>query len=159
MCRRQPGDLIGLLEQEFSVLALPNCSLVSTTSPDGVSLKNRDLYAAWLGCSQEDDVLDVLRVLRQAGINKPNWLIVDHYGLDSDWEVPILDAFSGEQKTKLLVIDDLADRSHHADCLLDQNFSVRLQRNAIRTFSQSIVISYLDLIVLFLVRSMQTCIN
>ena len=46
LCRRQPGDLISLLEQEFPVLALPDQSLAPCEGLEG-----RELYGAWLGCS------------------------------------------------------------------------------------------------------------
>lgn len=41
-------------------------------------------------------------------------VIVDHYGLNADWENQLYG------KIPLLVIDDLADRSHQCDWLLDQ---------------------------------------
>lgn len=50
--------------------------------------------------------------------NQPpfDWLIVDHYGLDARWE-----ARMRRHAKQILVIDDLADRSHDCDWLLDQN--------------------------------------
>jgi UDP-2,4-diacetamido-2,4,6-trideoxy-beta-L-altropyranose hydrolase len=45
-----------------------------------------------------------------------DWLAVDHYALGSDWER----AQRGLAK-KILAIDDLADRRHDCDLLLDQN--------------------------------------
>lgn len=45
-----------------------------------------------------------------------NWLILDHYGLDAQWEMrmmPLVDAIG--------VIDDLANREHCCAMLLDQN--------------------------------------
>ncbi|WP_341279850.1 UDP-2,4-diacetamido-2,4,6-trideoxy-beta-L-altropyranose hydrolase [Paenibacillus sp. FSL H8-0537] len=48
----------------------------------------------------------------------PDWLIVDHYALDEQWEVSVK-----PHAGKLMVIDDLADRRHSADLLLDQNLS------------------------------------
>lgn len=47
----------------------------------------------------------------------PDWLVVDHYGLDAQWER----AFSS-MGIRILAIDDLADRTHDCDLLLDQNF-------------------------------------
>ncbi|GLH33447.1 UDP-2,4-diacetamido-2,4,6-trideoxy-beta-L-altropyranose hydrolase [Pseudomonas sp. BR1R-5] len=47
-----------------------------------------------------------------------DWLIVDHYALDARWEQAAR-AFA----RRIAVIDDLADRDHAADLLLDQNFS------------------------------------
>ena len=43
-----------------------------------------------------------------------DWLIVDHYGLDWQWETSIRDSVN-----RILVIDDLAERAHDCDVLLD----------------------------------------
>ena len=51
-----------------------------------------------------------------------DWVIVDHYSLDIDWEKKIIEGLSKSRKTKLLVIDDLANRKHQADILIDQNY-------------------------------------
>ena len=45
----------------------------------------------------------------------PHWLIVDHYGLDAEFEAQVR-----RHGSKILVLDDLADRRHDADLLLDQ---------------------------------------
>jgi len=49
---------------------------------------------------------------------KPNWLIVDHYCLDKEWEQK-----ARRNVAKIMVIDDLANREHHCDVLLDQNLN------------------------------------
>jgi UDP-2,4-diacetamido-2,4,6-trideoxy-beta-L-altropyranose hydrolase len=117
LCRRQSGDLISLLEKEFHVLHLPEHQLACC---DG--LAGRELYEAWLGCSQYQDADDCLKSLAQANISKVNWLVVDHYGLGAIWEEKLLSGLVGDIPTRLLAIDDLADRPHQADLLLDQNF-------------------------------------
>ena len=118
LCRCQPGDLVSLLEQEFSVLALPEQQLAPC---DG--LEGRELYGAWLGCSQDTDADQCLEALGQAGITSASWLVADHYGLDARWQAKLLAGLAcGAAAPKLLVIDDLADRHHQADLLLDQNF-------------------------------------
>jgi UDP-2,4-diacetamido-2,4,6-trideoxy-beta-L-altropyranose hydrolase len=122
LCRRHRGDLIGLLEQEFPVLALPELPLSATQAPEGAPLQCRQLYEAWLGCSQEHDAADCLQALALAGIRGASWLLVDHYGLDAAWETQLLAGLAGDAAPRLLVIDDLADRAHRADLLLDQNF-------------------------------------
>ena len=48
---------------------------------------------------------------------KTDWLIVDHYGLDIAWESAMR-----SYARQLMVIDDLANRQHDCDVLLDQNF-------------------------------------
>lgn len=118
LCRRQPGDLISLLEQEFPVMALLEQPLARC---DG--LQGRDLYDAWLGCTQEQDATQCLEVLAQVGITTASWIVVDHYGLDACWEAQLLAGLSCDSVSpQLLVVDDLADRSHEANLLLDQNF-------------------------------------
>jgi UDP-2,4-diacetamido-2,4,6-trideoxy-beta-L-altropyranose hydrolase len=117
ICRRQRGDLIALLEQEFPVLALPELPLAADEG-----LQGRQLYSAWLGCSQAQDAADCLQALVQADIRSASWLVVDHYGLDAVWETQLLAGLAADAAPRLLVIDDLADRPHQADLLLDQNF-------------------------------------
>ena len=118
ICRKQPGDLIHLLENEFSVLKLPEQSLL-----DCKGLQERQLYEAWLGCSQEQDAVDCLSALSQANMTKASWLVVDHYGLDAKWEVQLLRGMKNENSIpQLMAIDDLADRPHQANLLLDSNF-------------------------------------
>ena len=85
LCRRQPGDLIGLLEQEFPVLALPEQPLAACEGLEG-----RELYGAWLGCSQDTDAAQCLQALAEAGITSASWLVADHYGLDACWESQLL---------------------------------------------------------------------
>ena len=47
---------------------------------------------------------------------RADWLVVDHYGLERRWENEMR-----EHAGRLMVIDDLADRAHDCDLLLDQN--------------------------------------
>lgn len=76
--------------------------------------EKRLMYADWLGISQEADAHDTLQALSDTTWD---WLVVDHYALDAEWESRLR-----EVAGKILVIDDLADRQHDCDLLLDQNF-------------------------------------
>ncbi|OFX08803.1 MAG: UDP-2,4-diacetamido-2,4,6-trideoxy-beta-L-altropyranose hydrolase [Alphaproteobacteria bacterium RIFOXYD12_FULL_60_8] len=49
----------------------------------------------------------------ESAIVGADWLVVDHYGLDAAWEEKSRD------RARVLVIDDLADRPHSCDLLLD----------------------------------------
>lgn len=51
-----------------------------------------------------------------AGWEEVDWLVVDHYGLDAAWEQVLRPGVK-----RVLAIDDLADRRHDCDLLLDQN--------------------------------------
>jgi UDP-2,4-diacetamido-2,4,6-trideoxy-beta-L-altropyranose hydrolase len=66
-----------------------------------------------LGTSPTDDANETANALRNRSLD---WLIVDHYALDADWERAVL-----PPGARLMVIDDLANRPHVADLLLDQN--------------------------------------
>jgi len=71
-------------------------------------------HSAWLRASQDSDAADTLEAL--AGCSW-DWLVVDHYALDVRWERLLRPA-----ARHMLVVDDLADRQHACDLLLDQNF-------------------------------------
>ncbi|WP_417713917.1 UDP-2,4-diacetamido-2,4,6-trideoxy-beta-L-altropyranose hydrolase [Pseudophaeobacter arcticus] len=70
-------------------------------------------HAGWLGAAWSEDAAATRRVLDAEGAD---WLVMDHYALDREWQQAALTA-----GTRLLVVDDLADRPHMADILLDQN--------------------------------------
>lgn len=46
-----------------------------------------------------------------------DWVIDDHYGIGEVWE-----RAAASEGCRILAIDDLADRPHHCDLLLDQNY-------------------------------------
>jgi UDP-2,4-diacetamido-2,4,6-trideoxy-beta-L-altropyranose hydrolase len=52
-----------------------------------------------------------------------DWLVVDHYQLDARWE-----SRARSIAERIAVIDDLADRPHDADLLLDQNLTASSER-------------------------------
>jgi UDP-2,4-diacetamido-2,4,6-trideoxy-beta-L-altropyranose hydrolase len=58
-----------------------------------------------------------LRIDGNVAAQQADLLVVDHYGLDAGWEAGCRD-----WAKSILVIDDLADRRHDCDLLLDQTF-------------------------------------
>jgi UDP-2,4-diacetamido-2,4,6-trideoxy-beta-L-altropyranose hydrolase len=76
-------------------------------------------HASWLGTSQIRDAQSTLQALTDQSWD---WIIVDHYALDERWE-----SLVRESCKKLMVIDDLADRKHDCDVLLDQNYYSDMQ--------------------------------
>jgi UDP-2,4-diacetamido-2,4,6-trideoxy-beta-L-altropyranose hydrolase len=112
VCREHPGNLNDLLRQKgMLVTALPAQSLSESADDD---------YAAWLGETQAVDAGQTVAALK--GV-KPDWLVVDHYSIDVEWE-RLLSSHIGQ----LMVIDDLANRQHDCDVLLDQNYSVEREK-------------------------------
>jgi UDP-2,4-diacetamido-2,4,6-trideoxy-beta-L-altropyranose hydrolase len=71
-------------------------------------------HSNWLEVSQAQDAKDTVNAL---AAQKWDWLIVDHYALDARWEFAVRSI-----ARKILSIDDLADREHDCDALLDQNY-------------------------------------
>lgn len=71
-------------------------------------------HAGWLPGGQVTDAASCLAAL--AGMAQADWLVADHYALDHRWE-----ALLRPTAARLMVIDDLADRNHDCDLLLDQN--------------------------------------
>lgn len=69
-------------------------------------------YESWLGGSQTEDAVDTIAAMG----TRVNLLIVDHYALDYEWETLLR-----PHVNSIFVIDDLANRHHSCDFLLDAN--------------------------------------
>lgn len=110
LCRDHPGHLMNAIETNgFSIHALSNAGLSDSVTRD----IEAPVHAHWLGTGWQQDAEQSRSIIQDIG---PDWLVVDHYALDAQWENAVL-----PDATRLLVIDDLADRPHAADALLDQN--------------------------------------
>ena len=75
------------------------------------------VHAAWLGVPVREDMEQTRTFLER---HRPDRVIVDHYALEATWEsgaIPV--------GVPIMVIDDLADRQHLCDLLLDQNLGRR----------------------------------
>jgi UDP-2,4-diacetamido-2,4,6-trideoxy-beta-L-altropyranose hydrolase len=66
---------------------------------------------------QQFDAEETIKAVGQLLLGDIDWLVVDHYGLDVVWERMLR-----SHVCKLMVIDDLANRQHECDLLLDQNY-------------------------------------
>jgi len=112
ICREHTGNLIESIRGKgFAVHALPAGKPAATGEAGGAPLLT---HAVWLGASQLQDAAECATLL---AVWQPDWLIVDHYALDAQWEKAL-----NPHYRKLMVIDDLADREHRCDLLLDQTF-------------------------------------
>lgn len=100
------GNLIDLVEKKcFKSIILPKSNVDY----------NLDGYEEWLTVPQSVDAEEVKKSLQDIG--QVDLLIVDSYAIDINWET-IVRPFVKQ----IMVIDDLADRKHDCDVLLDQNF-------------------------------------
>lgn len=113
ICREHEGHLCEFIRDKgFHVFALPGKD-VKINEP-------RNTHEKWLGVPQERDAAETIEVLKTI---RPDLLIVDHYGIDHIWEQTIRPYVHN-----IMVIDDLADRPHQCDYLLDQNFYEQMNR-------------------------------
>ena len=108
ICRPHRGHLLEVIAQRgHHAVALPK--LTETE----VRLPTDSAHAAWLGTDWQTDAQQSREALGGEGVD---WLVVDHYALDLRWEQALQ-----PHCQNLMVIDDLADRPHDCDVLLDQN--------------------------------------
>lgn len=106
IARHMPVHLRDILDERGHEFILLN-GVSSDEAPNDLP------HAHWLGSSQHQDAIDSIQALLG---DTWDWLVVDHYALDARWER----AMRGVAK-RILAIDDLADRMHDCDVLLDQN--------------------------------------
>jgi UDP-2,4-diacetamido-2,4,6-trideoxy-beta-L-altropyranose hydrolase len=110
ICRDLPGHYADWLRARgFAVVLLPapqvSMSLSSSCSSQ---------YKRWLEVDSMIDADQCYEVLHGVDLD---WLVVDHYALDASWERAVC-----PPSARVLVIDDLANRTHACDLLLNQNF-------------------------------------
>jgi UDP-2,4-diacetamido-2,4,6-trideoxy-beta-L-altropyranose hydrolase len=102
VARELPGNLIPLLrEKGYDTAVLPGRADVA--SPE------------WLDPHWQADAEDTLSACADA---EHDWLIVDSYALDARWEASVR-----KRAARVMAIDDLANRPHDCDLLLDQNLN------------------------------------
>lgn len=106
ICRPHVGNMLAeIAARGFETIVLPALRGAAATTGSTIA------HADWLATTAERDAQETKESI---GRNMPDWIVVDHYGIDRAWEV----AFRAVG-IKVLVIDDLADRPHHCDALLD----------------------------------------
>lgn len=91
-----------------------NCRFISRAYPGNLieNIRRRGFAVNVLPIVDIEEVQQTLSVLGES----VDWLVVDHYALDADWEREMR-----PEVGRVLVIDDLANRPHCAEVLLDQN--------------------------------------
>jgi UDP-2,4-diacetamido-2,4,6-trideoxy-beta-L-altropyranose hydrolase len=115
-------------------------TVLSRQIPDHLqySLTNLGIRAFYI--SLDSDGLTELSEINK--LNRIDWLVIDHYGIDAIWENQARRFVS-----RVMVIDDLANRQHNCDILLDQNIPNCLQKEYTKLIPehcvQAIGLSYL----------------
>ncbi|MDQ7075190.1 MAG: UDP-2,4-diacetamido-2,4,6-trideoxy-beta-L-altropyranose hydrolase [Gammaproteobacteria bacterium] len=108
VCREHLGHMAEFVRQRgFEVFLLPRNQDVELSRDDDLPA-----HAPWLGCDWQVDAQQTRQQIQSLQLE---WLVVDHYALDARWESELRDCCQ-----QIMVIDDLADRQHDCDLLLDQ---------------------------------------
>lgn len=109
ICRPASGHAEALVRRNgFQLHILPAAvKLADAAAPED--------YKSWLGATEEQDATDVILFLKES---KPDWMVVDHYGISEAWHKRLR-----SHVRKLMVIDDLANRAFDCDLLLNQNLN------------------------------------
>jgi UDP-2,4-diacetamido-2,4,6-trideoxy-beta-L-altropyranose hydrolase len=112
ICRDLPGSICHIVQaQGFVVHTLAADGARSGDEPSPET--SGSPHEHWLPVRWQLDAEQTVQVLAPMSVD---WLVIDHYALDARWELQV-----GQCARHILVIDDLADRNHHCDVLLDQN--------------------------------------
>ena len=105
VCREHEGHLMGYIRSR-------GYQLHALSTPQVPDPFVSDLaHASWLDVDWKTDAAQTRQVL---GSEPLDWLIVDHYALDLRWESALRSSCK-----HIMVIDDLADRQHDCDILVD----------------------------------------
>ena len=105
--RHLPEHLRNILETKGHEITLLD-------SPRDNATLDELVHARWLGVGQARDAEDSILALSDLTWD---WLVVDHYALDFRWESMLRKAAK-----RIMTLDDIADRRHDCDVLLDQNY-------------------------------------
>lgn len=97
-------NLLEILDKEFEVILLDRLDHTFSTT---------DEYSRWLGVNQRFDAEEFIACARPGNFKG---VVVDHYGLGHHWERAVQDNFRF-----VLVLDDLANREHICNLLVDQS--------------------------------------
>lgn len=84
--------------------------------PDDAPDADGPPHAAWAGVGWQRDADETAAAL--CG-DAPQWLVIDHYSFNARWHDTLREALG----SRLLVIDDLADRALSPDILIDHNWA------------------------------------
>lgn len=107
---KQDGASVAFVSREMPAalehLVSKNFSLHWLTAPTGIEGT----------IASEEDALETIQHLNYRG--KPDWVVIDNYSIGLNWEQQVR-----PHVKRIMVIDDLANRAHDCDVLLDQNLS------------------------------------
>ena len=96
ICRKHEGNLIDKIRLNgFNVHELEVLEKVDD------KLAHSHSHSHWLGATQQQDADDCLDILKA---EKTNWLIVDHYALDEQWQKRLTESACLSEYLKVIVV-------------------------------------------------------
>lgn len=108
ICRQLEGSISELIRnKKFTLFEIKSSNITNIVE--------------WYQENWRQDSFSTINIIEKSSMQF-DLMIVDHYGLDEKWERNVKPAVK-----KLMVIDDLANRKHNCDLLLDQNYKVNLE--------------------------------
>ena len=113
ICRQLPGNLNATIREKFFEVNELKYDHVFDLAPV-------DLYTSFLGEKMHVELKLSIEIFSEI---MPDIIIVDHYALDILWE-----SCARPFCKRIVVIDDLANRKHDCDLLLDQNIQTKNNR-------------------------------
>lgn len=118
ICRDLPGHMMEHISSRgHAVTRLP--APTAKQAERTLAAVSLPPHATWAGVPMEDEIAESCAAIARLA---PDRVIVDHYALDAVWETQ-----ATPRGTPIMVIDDLADRPHVCDILLDQNLGRRTE--------------------------------
>tara|TARA_B110000459_G_scaffold202619_1_gene256266 strand:+ start:186 stop:1202 length:1017 start_codon:yes stop_codon:yes gene_type:complete len=112
ICANHNDNLINTIREQGYVAL----TITPDKKPYGTT---KNIHANWLGGSYLNDAMQTTKILTKYSQKK--MLIVDHYAISKPWH-----RLLREHVSHIMVIDDLADREHDCDFLLDSNLYINL---------------------------------
>ena len=117
-CREYDGNLIKLIENEFQTIPLEK--------PKNEKYSFSSFDSEWLEVNQKRDAKELILEIEKKQIQNISGIIVDHYSLNYVWQNYLRNNIKKNclgKNFKIIVIDDLHNRKHDCDILIDQNFT------------------------------------
>jgi UDP-2,4-diacetamido-2,4,6-trideoxy-beta-L-altropyranose hydrolase len=111
VCRDHPGNLNSLVTDEGHMLIELPKPKTTLGTVDSNAANRSFAYADWLGVLPSVDAEETVAAISDY---KPHTIIVDHYAIDARWHGSMRDL-----SAQIVVIDDLANRHHDCDLLID----------------------------------------
>ncbi|MCP4705988.1 MAG: UDP-2,4-diacetamido-2,4,6-trideoxy-beta-L-altropyranose hydrolase [candidate division Zixibacteria bacterium] len=116
ICRMLPGNIIDqILTAGYEVHKLQEADYKHLITEE------MDNHRRWLAVDWTIDAQQTKEIIKSLDIPL-DLLVVDHYAIDMKWENKL-----SQMCENIMIIDDLADRKHNCDFLLDQNYYTDLK--------------------------------